>query len=1298
MTRPRRFAAVLAGLLLAAVAAVAVFGVSIDLSRWRGTAEQRASAVLGRPVLLQGAFELSLGRELGLRIGGLHILDAPGSAAQDLLSIGEARARIGVFDALRGRWRLRSFEASDAVLRLERAADGRGNWSLAAPPDASGPRAEIDIGRIALRRLSIHYHDVRTGTRRFVDVDELYGGGGHDAALHLALRGRMDQGAAASLRLDAGPLRLLQDGAGPWPFTLEAKAAGARLRAGGTLDTRRGEARLRLDAGAEDPAPLARLAGLTLPSLGAASLRGKVVASRQAVEVADLQLRLGESELEGHLALAFGGERSRLSGALSAAMLDLRALRASADGQPAGDDFMTRPIRPWPALDIDLALNIERWLGLPVELHDTKLRLQADAQGLRMPISAALSRVPVAGHLALDTSAAAPALALQLGADDARLAELGHGWAQASGLEGTLGRVELRLGGRGDTPGALLRELELSLAVKGVQLRHPQAAVTLDTLQLEARRGERLRGRGRGSLQGQPATLSIRGGSLRDMLRGQPTPLALELALTQAQAQAQAQARLRVETLLPAPGRDTALRFELQARRAGELARWLGVAPESDLPLALRGQLRIADDAWQLAATTLQIGRSELQIDARRSRSAGRPLTTATLRGPLLDLPQLSTLRPAAGRSAGNGRRIDAALLGGAVELADADIELELQRVRLGRSELAELRLQARSRQGRLLPVSATGRLAGAPFTAQLELELRGEQPGASLELSTGDIDLGLLLRELDLAEDIDGRVGALQLRLQGRGNSLREWAAQTAFEARLSGGSLEVLGAAQRAVAEIRLHEAMLGAAPGEPVQLRLGGALGQTPLQIELRGGTLADIVDNPGRQPFAMAAHAAGTRLSLEGEVALPLGRDARLVLEIGGERLDTLNGLARVELPPWGPWSLRGPIRMTPTGYELQGLQLAVGRSRLGGSGQLDISGPRPQLALEVAATSIQLDDFPPPQRLVDPAPPGPGERPQAGLAGRPPRGYEQSGGATFAHESLRTTASRLAERTDTLLSARFLRRFDASIDVKAKEVLSGTDRLADGVLHLELHNGRLYLDPAVLNLPGGSLRLSMAYDLKGSELDFALAAYIERFDYGIIARRLRRADDLRGLFSLNLELAGTAPSLDSIMRKADGRVDFAAWPTDLRSGVFDLWSVNMLLALLPLIDPGSKAAVNCIVARFDLKDGVLRDDKILIDTTALRIRGAGQADLASEELAFVFRPRAKGFALFRLQTPLRVSGSLTGQRFGFTPLDLAESVLRLIASPILLPIERLTLGPLPRDGADVCTDPLRAGGG
>jgi hypothetical protein len=161
-----------------------------------------------------------------------------------------------------------------------------------------------------------------------------------------------------------------------------------------------------------------------------------------------------------------------------------------------------------------------------------------------------------------------------------------------------------------------------------------------------------------------------------------------------------------------------------------------------------------------------------------------------------------------------------------------------------------------------------------------------------------------------------------------------------------------------------------------------------------------------------------------------------------------------------------------------------------------------------------------------------------------------------------------------------------------------------------------------------------------------------------------------------------------------MSNANGRIDFAIWPEGLRSGVFNLWSVNLLLAVLPLIDPGGESHVNCIIGRFDLNDGVVSDDKILIDTTRVRVRGAGSANLRTEALDFVFRPRAKGLALFRLRNPLRVTGTLNDYRIGTDRRDLIGSTLRMLASPIIVPWERLTLGPLPRDGADVCADPLR----
>jgi hypothetical protein len=62
-----------------------------------------------------------------------------------------------------------------------------------------------------------------------------------------------------------------------------------------------------------------------------------------------------------------------------------------------------------------------------------------------------------------------------------------------------------------------------------------------------------------------------------------------------------------------------------------------------------------------------------------------------------------------------------------------------------------------------------------------------------------------------------------------------------------------------------------------------------------------------------------------------------------------------------------------------------------------------------------------------------------------------------------------------------------------------------------------------------------------------------------------------------------------------------------------------------------------------------------------------------------------RSGVEGFGLFRLHNRMRVSGTLFDQRIGLDRADAFESTLRLIASAALWPIERVTLGPLPRGG-------------
>src|SRR5262249_59183063 len=129
-------------------------------------------------------------------------------------------------------------------------------------------------------------------------------------------------------------------------------------------------------------------------------------------------------------------------------------------------------------------------------------------------------------------------------------------------------------------------------------------------------------------------------------------------------------------------------------------------------------------------------------------------------------------------------------------------------------------------------------------------------------------------------------------------------------------------------------------------------------------------------------------------------------------------------------------------------------------------------------------------------------------------------------------------------------------------------------------------------------------------------------------------RRRKPDvNMQGLFSLRMEINGGAPILNSVMDHADGRIDFTVWPRDLHAGVFDLWAMNLFLALLPLIDPGSQSKVNCVVGRFNLRDGKLTHEALLIDTRRLRVAGQGQVDFATERLGFRLDPRPKAPQFF-----------------------------------------------------------------
>ena len=153
-----------------------------------------------------------------------------------------------------------------------------------------------------------------------------------------------------------------------------------------------------------------------------------------------------------------------------------------------------------------------------------------------------------------------------------------------------------------------------------------------------------------------------------------------------------------------------------------------------------------------------------------------------------------------------------------------------------------------------------------------------------------------------------------------------------------------------------------------------------------------------------------------------------------------------------------------------------------------------------------------------------------------------------------------------EAPPALFSPEVLERADVKVNIQVENVLSGKDQLGSGTIEASLKAGRMSVDPIKLNLPGGSLFLAMSLKPGKKSSNASVKALIENFDIGVIARRAKPDTDMGGKVNLDLSLTSSAKNLDELLQNANGYIDFSSHPENLKSGIIDLWAVNVIAAI------------------------------------------------------------------------------------------------------------------------------------
>ncbi len=176
----------------------------------------------------------------------------------------------------------------------------------------------------------------------------------------------------------------------------------------------------------------------------------------------------------------------------------------------------------------------------------------------------------------------------------------------------------------------------------------------------------------------------------------------------------------------------------------------------------------------------------------------------------------------------------------------------------------------------------------------------------------------------------------------------------------------------------------------------------------------------------------------------------------------------------------------------------------------------------------------------------------------------------------------------------------------------------------------------------------------------------------------------------GWLSLDIDLKSRAKSLETIMHHANGYIDIAIVPENFEANLFELWSVNILTAVLPKLDSAATSKVNCAIFRFNLKDGEMTEDAIFVDTTKMQVGGEAKVNFKTETVHLTMAPKAKKAEFFSLSTPIQVKGTFTDYKIGVQPGGLIGTAIRFITSPIVAPIQRVFTERAPAEGKTACS--------
>jgi len=514
--------------------------------------------------------------------------------------------------------------------------------------------------------------------------------------------------------------------------------------------------------------------------------------------------------------------------------------------------------------------------------------------------------------------------------------------------------------------------------------------------------------------------------------------------------------------------------------------------------------------------------------------------------------------------------------------------------------------------------------LDGKDPSGFLKLNLSGKYSSAPFTVSGNLGQLDLLAADAS-AYPVNVSITALAAQLGIKGNIARPLSApdfDLGFSAKGDAISATI-DAAMSVLAALKLPEVP-----------KIGG--------FEL-AGRLAGGVDNPSLKELKFAV---GSRdfFNVTGGgsiVGLGVAPDIHVRLAVNGSDLRPFSALAGLQLPKGPGYTFAAALALKQNEISAKDITLILGGSNVKGRIDVSLQGPQPTVQADLTSENFDVKDI---------------------LAALPKR----------AEQTAAPKPDNSRVFPDDPLPFAALKRVNGQIKLKAKRVIAGAAPIENLDLFVTLENGNLAAKPVSAQISGGWLDASVTLGGGAPKLDASLK--LKGLDLGALLKEMQHTDIVSGKLDGTVQLKGSGASVRKIMAGLNGRTEIVMNQGRIESKYVDLLAADLVSAIMPWAGHAKDTKINCLVSRFDIKNGIAVSTGLLFDTEKMTITGAGKIDLRNEKLDMQIKPQAKDASLISLAVPIDIGGTLKSP--SATPSTAA--VLKGVAGLALTAINPLAL--------------------